>query len=56
MGFYPANTICLEARKRGVTILPVDINTSAYEFRVEDGAIRIGLKQVRGMEEDLAGR
>lgn len=54
MGFYPANTICLEARKRGVTILPVDINTSAYEFRVEDGAIRIGLKQVRGMEEDLA--
>lgn len=55
MGFYPANTICLEARRRGVRILPVDINMSAYEFRVEDGAIRIGLKQVRGMEGDIAG-
>ncbi len=54
MGFYPANTICLEARRRGVRILPVDINMSVYEFTVEDGAIRIGLKQVRGMEEELA--
>ncbi len=54
MGFYPANTICLEARRRGVRILPVDINKSAYEFIIEDGAIRIGLRRVRGMEESLA--
>ncbi len=54
MGFYPANTICLEARRRGVKILPVDINRSAYEFTVEDGAMRIGLKRVRGMERELA--
>lgn len=54
MGFYPPNTICLAARLRGVRILPVDINRSLYEFIVEDGAIRIGLRQVRGMEEDLA--
>ncbi len=54
MGFYPANTVCLEARRRGVRILSVDINESAYEFTVENQAIRIGLRRVRGMEEDLA--
>jgi len=54
MGFYPANTICLEARRRGVRILSVDINKSIYEFTVENEAIRIGLRQVRGMGEDLA--
>ncbi|MEW6229968.1 MAG: OB-fold nucleic acid binding domain-containing protein, partial [Bacillota bacterium] len=56
MGFYPPNTICTEARRRGVRILPVDINKSCERFTVEDGAIRVGLLRVRGMNEDLAAR
>ncbi len=56
MGFYPPNTICVEARRRGVRILPVDINRSAAGFSVEDGAIRVGLLRVRGMNEETAAR
>ncbi|MEW6107267.1 MAG: DNA polymerase III subunit alpha, partial [Bacillota bacterium] len=56
MGFYPPNTICVEARRRGVRILPVDINRSAERFTVEDGAIRVGLLRVRGMSEETAAR
>jgi len=50
MGFYPANTICVEARRRGITILPLDINLSEADFTAGDTFIRIGLKQVKGME------
>lgn len=35
MGFYPPNTICLEARRRNIPILPPDINTSGEQFTVE---------------------
>ncbi|MGE5593678.1 MAG: DNA polymerase III subunit alpha [Betaproteobacteria bacterium] len=56
MGFYPPNTICVEARRRGIRILPVDINKSAERFTVEDGAIRVGLLRVRGMSEETAAR
>ncbi|MCR4402804.1 MAG: DNA polymerase III subunit alpha [Firmicutes bacterium] len=56
MGFYPPNTICVEARRRGVRILPVDINRSFERFAIENGAIRVGLLQVRGMSEDAASR
>lgn len=57
MGSYPPNTICGEARRRGVRILPLDINKSAERFTVEDGtSIRIGLLKVRGMDEQLAAR
>jgi error-prone DNA polymerase len=54
MGFYPAATIVNEARRRGVTVLGPDIQRSESEFTVEDGGIRVGLKQVRGVcEVDL---
>jgi len=51
MGYYPPNTICLEARRRGVSVLPPDINKSGRRWLVEDGAIRVSLAQVRGMSE-----
>ena len=35
MGFYPPNTICLEARRRNIPILPPDINISGSQFAVE---------------------
>lgn len=54
MGFYPPNTLCVQARSRGITILPLDINESDPLFTAgessEEQWIRIGLKQVKGME------
>lgn len=51
MGFYPPNTLCLQARARGVSILPVDINESQVDFTATDDSIRIGLKQVGGLSK-----
>ncbi|NLL42793.1 MAG: DNA polymerase III subunit alpha [Firmicutes bacterium] len=51
MGFYPPNTLCVEARNRGIAILPLDINQSCVEFSSTDSSIRIGLKAVKGMEQ-----
>ncbi|HEY8347565.1 MAG TPA: DNA polymerase III subunit alpha [Symbiobacteriaceae bacterium] len=35
MGYYPINTLAEEARRRGVGLLPVDINRSEAAFTVE---------------------
>ncbi len=50
MGYYPPNTLCVEARRRGVAILPPDINRSGAGFNVEEASgIRVSLRQVQGM-------
>jgi len=41
-----------DARRLGVKILPLDINKSSDSYTVEDGAIRISLRQLKGMSED----
>lgn len=51
MGFYPPNTLCVQARSKGITILPLDINESQPTFIATDQTIRIGLNQVKGMEQ-----
>ncbi|NLC76209.1 MAG: hypothetical protein GX750_01080, partial [Clostridia bacterium] len=48
-GYYDADTLCVEARRRGVEILSPDINKSGRDFLVEQGNIRISLAQVKGM-------
>lgn len=53
MGFYPPYIICSEARRRGIAILGPDVNNSASNFKMEGKkAIRIGLKQVRGISRN----
>ena len=39
-------------RARGLKVLPPDINTSDYDFSVEDGAIRFGLSGVKSVGSD----
>lgn len=51
MGFYPARIIVNEARRRGIAILSPDVNISENVFTVEKGAIRVGLKQVKGISQ-----
>lgn len=52
MGYYPPNTLCQEARRRGISILLPDINLSTGRFKAEEGSIRISLRQVHGMSRE----
>ena len=56
MGYYSANTIIGEARRRGAAVLPLDINASGADFSVESlpegrQGIRLSLRRVKGMSE-----
>lgn len=52
LGYYPANVLCTEARNRGIKILPPDVNLSPEFFELAGNAIRVGLKQVKGIKRD----
>lgn len=55
MGYYSPATIAVEAKRRGVSVLPVDINLSQKKFTVEgNSAIRTSLMMVKGMTEEAA--
>jgi len=64
MGFYPPDALVHEAQHRGVDVLPVDVNYSAIECRVEtsgaepgpEGAppVRLGLACVNGLSGEDA--
>jgi error-prone DNA polymerase len=51
MGFYPPHTLIVEARRRGVQVLPLDVNESQAEYTAGDRWLRIGLKQVKGISQ-----
>jgi error-prone DNA polymerase len=60
MGFYPPDSLAHEARRRGITMLAVDVNRSAVLCRVEGevgaggGAVRLGLGYVSGLRTEDA--
>jgi error-prone DNA polymerase len=55
MGFYPPDSLAHEARRRGIAMLPVDVNRSQVLCRVEgDGAVRLGLGYVSGLRGEDA--
>jgi len=56
MGFYPPDALVHEAQRRGVEVLPADVNHSEVECDVEVGdderrRVRLGLGYVRGVRE-----
>ncbi|HMQ05569.1 MAG TPA: error-prone DNA polymerase [Pyrinomonadaceae bacterium] len=62
LGFYSAATLVKDAQRHGLHFLPLDINRSQYEFTVEEAgteserpsfAVRVGLKYVRGVREEI---
>jgi len=60
MGFYQPAQIVIDARRHGITVLPVDVNHSHWdhtlegEFGKEHHALRLGFRQVKGLtEEDM---
>ncbi|HWP35459.1 MAG TPA: error-prone DNA polymerase, partial [Thermodesulfobacteriota bacterium] len=55
MGFYSVPVIVNDAVRHGVEVRPVDVQASAWDSTVEEGALRLGLRLVRGLPE-AAGR
>jgi error-prone DNA polymerase len=52
MGYYPPRVLVADARRFGIKILPLDINQSSADYNVEDGAIRVSFRQLKGMSEE----
>jgi error-prone DNA polymerase len=52
MGYYPPRVLVAEARRSGVTVLSPDVNKSLDRYTVENGDIRVGLIQVKGISSE----
>ena len=53
MGFYPPDALVHEAQRRGIEILPPDINASEVGCTVtREGAVRLGLGYILGVRAD----
>ncbi len=57
LGYYPIDVLMVEARRRGVTILPIDINQSDVGIKKEGKeTLRVGLGFIKHLGSDLASR
>jgi len=54
MGFYHPATLIKDAERHGVTVLPIDVNHSGWHCRWERGAVRLGMKFVKGLRASAA--
>jgi DNA polymerase III alpha subunit len=52
MGYYPARVLVAEARRFGIEVLGLDVNHSFNEYTVENGAIRVGFRQLKGISRN----
>lgn len=59
-GMYPKRLLLADARRRGVPILPVDVNRSSVAHRIElvsgTWGVRLALSDVHGISEAESGR
>ncbi|NRD68603.1 DNA polymerase III subunit alpha, partial [Corallococcus exiguus] len=51
MGFYAPHTLVADVQRHGVEVRPVDVRRSSWDCTLEDGAVRLGLRMVRGLGE-----
>ena len=54
MGFYPPASLVRDAQRRGVEVLPPDVQRSGAKCRLEGDTVRVGLAYVRGLGEEPA--
>ncbi len=54
MGFYPPAALVRDAQRRGVDVLPPDVNRSFAKARLEEGKVRVGLEYVQSVGKDDA--
>ena len=55
MGFYHPATLIKDAQRHGVDVRPIDVTQSGWMCRWEEGAVRLGMRFVKGLRES-AGR
>ena len=54
MGFYHPATLVKDAQRRGVRFTGIDVQHSDWQCRVDpDGSVRLGLRYVSGLREDV---
>ncbi|CAB3647439.1 error-prone DNA polymerase [Achromobacter pestifer] len=61
MGFYSPSALLQDARRHGVTVLPVDVTRSGWEAQLDAvvearPAVRLGMNQISGMAREAAWR
>ncbi|HEY6985782.1 MAG TPA: OB-fold nucleic acid binding domain-containing protein, partial [Rhodanobacteraceae bacterium] len=62
MGFYQPAQLIQDAQRHGVRVLPIDVTASCWHCTLEPGAVpekpalRLGLREIRGLSEDFAQR
>ncbi len=57
MGFYAPHTLVGDAQRHGVEVRGVDVNHSGWDCTLEEGgALRLGLRMVRGLQQDTGRR
>jgi len=56
MGFWTPAVLVNDARRRGIRVLPVDVNVSRGKCAVESRSIRLGLTYVDGLGDQAALR
>ena len=54
MGFYPPASLVRDAQRRGVDVLPPDVNRSDCRCQIEGDAVRVGLGYIKGLGEEPA--
>ena len=56
LGFYTPSQLVQDARRHGVRVLPVDVCASQWDCTLDDGAVRLGLRLLRGLAQQAAQR
>jgi error-prone DNA polymerase len=63
MGFYQPSQLIQDAQKHAVKVFPADVTISLWDCTLETSAaiqpavaLRLGLRQIRGLSQDLANR
>jgi error-prone DNA polymerase len=56
MGFYAPAQIVRDAREHGVEVRAIDVATSEWDCRLEDGALRLGFRLITGFSREWAER
>src|SRR3972149_6282595 len=54
VGFSPPATLVKDAERHGLRFLPIDVTRSDWPCGIEAGAVRLGLRYVRGLREGAA--
>jgi len=56
MGFYAPAQIVRDAREHGVEVREIDVNISDWDCTLEQGAMRLGLRHIDGLQREAADR